>query len=112
VSVAELRAAYAATAGRWHDLRTDARAANPVFDENARVAAQLRSTAEGRAAIAELMAHDCSGVRVLAAAHSLDCQPACERAVAVLEELASGRGLHAIAAEHALTEFRAGTLEL
>jgi DNA-binding NarL/FixJ family response regulator len=112
VSVAELRAAYAATAQRWHDLRADARAANPVFDENAELAAALRCTDAGRAAIAELMAHDCSGVRVLAAAHSLDCEPARERAVAVLEELESGAGLHAIAAEHALAEFRAGRLEL
>ena len=33
----ELLAAYAATAERWHALRTNARAANPVFDENARL---------------------------------------------------------------------------
>ena len=112
MSVAELLAAYAATAQRWHDLRADPRAANPVFDENARLAEVLRSSAEGRAAIAQLMAHECSGVRVLAAAHSLDCAAASDRAVAVLEALQSGTGLHAIAAEHALAEFRAGTLEL
>ena len=29
----------------------------------------------------------------------------------VLEELAAGNDLHAIAAEHALTEYRAGTFE-
>ena len=48
---------------------------------------------------------------MLAAAQSLDGS-ASERARAVLEELARGSDLHAIAAEHALTEFRAGTLEL
>ena len=49
-------------------------------------------------------------MRVLAAAHSLDAVP--DAAVAVLEALAAGDGLHAIAAEHALREFRAGTLQL
>jgi len=110
VDVGQLIAAYAATAERWHELRTDARAANPVFDENARLAAQLRASEAGRTAIARLMAHPASGVRVLAAAQSLPHFPAA--AVAVLEELEAGTGLHAIAAEHALTEFRAGRLEL
>ncbi len=106
----ELLAAYAASAERWHELRGDARAANPVFDENERLAARMRASAGGRAALAGLMRHPASGVRVLAAAHSLD---ACEaEAVAVLEELATGTGLHAIAAEHVLTEHRAGRLEL
>lgn len=110
-AVAELFAAYVATAERWHELRTDARAANPVFDDNERIALELRRSAEGQAAIAELLAHPASGVRVLAAAHSLECCPA--DAVAVLEALAAGEGLHAIAAEYALEEFaRAGTLEL
>ena len=108
--VGELLAAYAATAERWHELRTDARAANPVFDENARLAARLRGSEAGRAGIARLMEHPASGVRVLAAAQSL---PHCtDAAIAVLEVLEAGAGLHAIAAEHALTEFRAGRLEL
>lgn len=108
--LAELLAAYAATAERWHDLRADARAANPVFDENARLARELRASDEGRAGIAALIGHPAGGVRVLAAAHSLDHRE--PEAVAALEELARGEGLHAIAAEHALQEFRAGTLEL
>lgn len=108
--LAGLLAAYAATAERWHELRADARAANAVFDENERLARELRGRDEGRAGIAALIDHPASGVRVLAAAHSLDfCAP---HAVAVLEDLARGDGLHAIAAEHALAEFRAGTLEL
>lgn len=111
MSVAALLADYAATAERWHELRHDARAANAVFDENARLAARLRASPEGRAGIARLLDHEASGVRVLAAAQSLDGS-ASERARAVLEELARGSDLHAIAAEHALTEFRAGTLEL
>jgi hypothetical protein len=105
-----LLAAYASTAVRWHELRRDARAANQVFDENARVAALLRESAAGRAGVAALMDHEQSGVRVLAAAQSLPFFP--DRAVAVLEALAGGSDLHAIAAEHALTEFRAGTFEL
>ena len=112
MTAAAALAAYLATAERWHDLRGDARAANVEFDENARLAAVLRGSEEGRAAIARLMDHAASGVRVLAAAHSLDCPAASERAVAVLEALQDGTGLHAIAAEHALAEFRAGTLEL
>jgi hypothetical protein len=56
------------------------------------------------------MHHELSGVRVLAAAHALHDVP--DEAVAVLEALATGSDLHAIAAEHALTEFRAGTFEL
>ena len=107
---ADLLVGYAATAERWHELRTDARAANPVFDENARLAALLRQSAAGRAGIARLMQHPASGVRVLAAAHSLPGYST--EAVAVLEELQTGTGLHAIAAEHALTEFRAGRFEL
>jgi len=108
--VGELLAAYAATAERWHELRTDAPAANPVFDENARLAAQLRGSEAGRAGVARLMEHPASGVRVLAAAQSLPRVPAA--ATAVLEALAAGTGLHAIAAEHVLTEFRAGRLDL
>jgi hypothetical protein len=109
---AALAAAYAATAERWHDLRGDARAANVVFDENAALAALLRASVQGRAEIATLMEHEASGVRVLAAAQSLAFTDACERAAAVLEELAAGAGLHAIAAGHALEQWRAGTLEL
>ncbi len=107
--VEALLAAYATTAGRWHELRTDARAANPIFDDNARLAARLRASPEGRAGIARLMDHPDSGVRVLAAAQSLPHCPA--EALVVLEALAAGTGLHAIAAEHALTEFRAGRFE-
>ena len=106
---ADLLAGYAATAERWHELRTDARAANPVFDENARLAGLLRQSPAGRAGIARLMEHPASGVRVLAAAHSLP--EFSEQAITVLEELRTGTGLHAIAAEHALTEFRAGRFE-
>jgi hypothetical protein len=108
--VEALLAAYAATAERWHELRADARAANAIFDENARLAALLRASPAGRAGVAALMDHPASGVRVLAAAQSLPDGGA--QAVAVLEELQAGTGLHAIAAEHALTEFRAGRLEL
>gem|GEM_PF-2818773 len=108
--IAELLAAYAATAQRWHDLRFAARAANPVFDENERLARELRASPSGRAGIAALIAHDASGVRALAAAHSLDfCE---DEAVTALEALAGGDDLHAIAAVHVLTEFRAGTLDL
>ena len=109
-AVAELLTAYTATAERWHELRTDARAANPVFDENARLARELRASAEGRAAIAALIDHPLSGVRVLAAARSLDLCP--DVAVAALEALACGDGLHAMAAEYVLEELRAGTLQL
>ena len=107
--VEELLTAYAASAERWHELRTDAGAANPVFDENARIAGLLRESPAGRAGIAGLMEHPASGVRVLAAAQSLPAFP--DAAIAVLEQLALGTGLHAIAAEHALTEFRAGRFE-
>lgn len=108
--VGPLLAAYAATAERWHELRTDARSANPVFDENARLARELRTSQAGCVAIATLIDHPASGVRVLAAAHSLNfCAPA---AVPALEALAGGEGLHAIAAGYALEQFRAGTLEL
>jgi len=108
--LSEPLAAYAATAQCWHDLRGDARAANAVFDANERLARELRTSDEGRAAITALIDHPASGVRVLAAAHALDfCGHA---AVAALEDLARGEGLHAIAAAHALEQFRAGTLEL
>ena len=111
MSVPELLVAYVASAERWHELRHDARAANPVFDENAGLAAQLRGGAEGRAGIAALLDHEAGGVRVLAAAQLLGSEFSAP-AVAALEELAGGAGLHAIAAGYALEEFRAGTLEL
>lgn len=109
--VERLLAAYASTAERWHDLRANAAAANPVFDENERLARELRTSREGRAGIAALIDHPASGVRMLAAAHSLDfCEPA---AVSALEQLAAGeRSLHAIAAEYALEQFRDGTFSL
>ena len=69
-----------------------------------------RATAAGRAGIAALVAHPASGVRVLAAAHSLD--GGAPEPVAALERLARGDGLHAIAARHALGELRAGRLQL
>jgi hypothetical protein len=110
-NVTTLFAAYAATAERWHELRADARAANAVFDENERLASELHCSAEGRAAIATLISHAASGVRVLAAAHSLEFCP--DEATVALEALAAGDGLHAVAAQYALEEFaRAGTLEL
>ncbi|MGH2900499.1 MAG: hypothetical protein ACRDMZ_17625 [Solirubrobacteraceae bacterium] len=108
VAVAELLAAYTSTAERWHELRADARAANAVFDENERLARALRTTAQGRAGIAALLNHEASGVRVLAAAHSVDFQA--DDAVPVLEALAAGADLHAIAASYALEELRAGHL--
>ena len=110
MTVAALLAAYTATAERWHELRTDACAANPVFDENERLAHELRASDEGRAGIAALMRHPASGVRVLAAARSLDFAAA--EAVTVLELLAAGVGLHAIAAGYALEQHRAGTLRI
>ncbi len=110
--LAEPLAAYAATAQRWHDLRGDARAANAAFDENERLARELRTSDEGRAAITALIDHPASGVRALAAAHALALGEAEAEAVAALDALAAGDGLHAIAAEYALAEFRAGRLGL
>jgi hypothetical protein len=109
--VVTLFAAYAATAERWHELRADARAANAVFDENERLARELRCSSKGRAAIATLISHEATGVRVLAAAHSLEFCP--DEATVALEALAAGDGLHAVAAGYALEEYaRAGTQEL
>jgi hypothetical protein len=48
------------------------------------------------------------GVRLSAAAHSLGWDP--QRASGVLEEIASGAGLHSVTAKYTLKAFREGKL--
>jgi hypothetical protein len=108
VAVAELLATYAATAERWHDMRGGTR--RPIRCSARTLARALRCWSDGRAAMAALIGHSASGVRVPAAAQSLDHGEAA--AVAALEALAGGGGLQAIAGAHALEQLRVGSLQL
>jgi len=110
VAVAELLAAYAATAQRWHELRGSARAANPVFDDNARRARELRRS-PGPPRRDRRPART-SRERRAAAGGGAESDHYESEAVAALEALAGGSDLQAIAAGYALEEVRAGRLEL
>jgi hypothetical protein len=106
----ELLDTYANTAERWDALQSEAEAANKVFEENHAVYKLLRESDEGRAGIAEYMAHQRTGVRLLAATHSLAWAPA--DAIAVLEEIEKASGLHAVTAKYTLQAYRSGKLNL
>jgi hypothetical protein len=109
----ELLDTYLSTAERWHALQSDADAANKankVFDENHAVYKLLRGSDEGCSGIAQLMAHQRIGVRLLAATHSLAWAP--DEAIAVLEAIEKSGGLHAVTAKYTLRSYRSGKLNL
>ena len=86
------------------------RAANPVFNRLQELQKGLRTSAEGRAAIAELVTSTDAGVRLIAATHTLTFDP--DAAVAALKILEAEAGLHALSAKYTLRSFRSGTLNL
>jgi Domain of unknown function (DUF2019) len=88
--VQELVNAYLRTAERWDAVQSDAAVANRVFEENHAIFKRLRASDEGRAEIVGLMAHPTTGVRLLAASHSLSWAP--NEAVPVLEAIQSEGG--------------------
>ena len=109
-TVAELLDDYSKTAVAWDAAQRDAARANPLFDRLQALQKQLRVEPDGRAGIEALMAHPSAGVRLTAAAHSLQWSPA--EAARVLEALQAGPGLHAVTAKYTLKAYRDGTLNL
>lgn len=81
-----------------------------MFDHVHELYRELRTSTDGRAALAGLMRHRVEGVRLLAATHSLAYYP--EEALSTLEELQDGPGLYAVSAEYTIRSFRSGTLNL
>lgn len=106
----ELLDAYLKTAERWDVLQSDADAANKVFEENHAIYKRLRISDGGRAGIAQLMTHPTTGVRLLAATHSLGWAP--DDAAGVLEAIEASGGLHAVTAKYTLRTYRSGRLDL
>lgn len=108
--VAGLAARYLQLARAWDEQQGDARRANKLFDEHHAVAKQLRASEPGRQAIAALLGHEHSGVRLLAATDTLAWNP--DAAVAVLKSIDTEPGLHAVTAKYTLKSYRDGTLDL
>jgi hypothetical protein len=101
---------YCATAVAWDEARGNAAKANPLFDHLQQLQKQLRAKPEGRLGIEALMAHPSVGVRLTAAAHSLQWSP--DEAARVLEAIEAGPGLEAVSAKYTLKAYRNGTLNL
>jgi Domain of unknown function (DUF2019) len=106
----ELLAAYLLTAERWDSVQSNATQANKEFDELRRLYRLLRVEPRGREGIEKLMEHPNKGVRLSAASHALAWSP--DRASEMLEEIASGKGLHAVSAHYTLLSYRSGKLNL
>ena len=101
---------YLTTALAWDRAQNVAKKANALFERLHVVFKQLREVEPGRDRIAELMDHPSVGVRLMAASHSLAWAP--EKAAAVLDQIAEGRGLHAVTAKYTLKSFREGNLNM
>jgi len=106
----ELIAEYRSTAIAWDVLQSDAKKANPLFDRLHVLFKQLRTEQSGRDAIAALMDDPATGVRLMAAGHSLAWAP--EKAIRALETIEAGHGLHAVTAKYTLKSFREGRLNM
>jgi hypothetical protein len=109
-TVEDLIAEYRSTAAAWDVLQSDAKKANPLFDRIHAIYKQLRTEQPGRDAIAALMDDPATGVRLMAAGHSLAWAP--DKAVKVLEAIQAEPGLHAVSAKYTLKSFREGKLDM
>lgn len=110
-TIDDLLASYRTTAIAWDVMRSDAKKANPLFDQLHALYKDLRTTQAGRDGITALMSDDNVGVRVAAASHSLAWAP--ERATAVLEVIErEGPGLYPVTAKYTLKSFREGKLNI
>jgi hypothetical protein len=103
-------ARYRALALQWTEARDDPAEANRLFDQLQALQKELRTTAQGRAAITHLLDDPVTAVRLAAATHSLAWEP--ERAESVLQEIEHGPGLHAVTAKWTLGSYRSGKLDL
>jgi len=106
----ELIEQYRSTAIAWDMMQGDAKKANPLFDRLHVIFKQLRNEQAGRDGISALMSDPTTGVRLMAASHSLAWAP--DRAKAVLEAIQKEPGLHAVTAKYTLKSFREGRLNM
>ena len=105
-----LRDRYRALAVEWDEARDDPPEANRLFDALHALYKEMRSKADGRAAISSLLGDPLTAVRLAAATHSLGWEG--DRAVAVLEDIEQASNLHAVTAKWTLRSYRGGKLDL
>ena len=108
--VATLLDDYRETAVAWDESQREVARANLLFDRLQALQKQLRAEPRGRAGIEALMAHPSAGVRLIAAAHSLQWTPT--KAAKVLQAIQAEPGLHAVTATYTLKAYREGMLDL
>jgi Domain of unknown function (DUF2019) len=109
-TVNEMRTKYRNLAVEWDDARDDPPTANRLFDHLHQLYKAMRTSEQGREAIAGLLDDPITAVRLAAATHSLGWEP--ERAVNVLEEIQQEGNLHAVTAKWTLRSYRNGKLDL
>ncbi|HLX51222.1 MAG TPA: DUF2019 domain-containing protein [Streptosporangiaceae bacterium] len=108
--VANLKDRYRTLAVEWDEARENPDEANSIFKVHHSVYKILRDTPEGREAIISFMEDPLTPVRLLAATHSLQWQPA--QAQAVLEEIMQQTNPYATDAKWTLRSYRNGKLDL
>lgn len=108
-TIEELITSYRQLAIDWAATE-DARSANRLIIEQQEVVRRLKVMPHGREALTELLRDPSPGVRLAAASHALAWHdPA---AIAVLEDLRRGSGLHALDAELTLRGYRGRTWDV
>jgi len=113
VTEVNLVASYRATAAAWDLVQNDAQRANRLFKKLHALYKQLRESEGGRNAISDLMDDPgvTTGVRLVAASHSLEWNPG--QAEAVLQKIErDGPGIYRTTARYTLKSFRDGTLRM
>lgn len=103
-------AEYRRLAVEWDEAREAPDQANRLFDQLHAHYKAIRDSNDGRTAILSLLDDPVTGVRLAAATHCLSIEG--DQAVAALEAIEAGNGLHAVTAKWTLRSFRAGTLDL
>jgi hypothetical protein len=107
---AQIRDVYRQMVLAWGESQQNPRRANQLFRKLQAYKLELAASAEGREAIAGLLGDPERVVRLLSATHTLSWSP--ERAIPVLESLATGPTLYAVDAKYTLRGYREGTLNL
>jgi hypothetical protein len=102
-SIRRYREAAQGTARLMDAANMDPKKVNKCADEVRAQYIILRRTEEGRTAIISLISHEDPSVRLLAASHSLEWEPAAAKEV--LEELRDSNGPVSFEAEMTLKEF-------
>jgi len=97
---------YERLALSWDASQHDAKIANRHFVDLHQLALLLRQSSEGRSGLEQLIGHENRGVRLAAAADSL--QWGSKVGIRALSALKASKGSHSFTAEMTLREYRAG----